>query len=53
MSGFLLPFVGIRDHTFNESSGILYVTTGDGTLHLWNVESNELVRSFQGIAEYS
>ncbi|MHC2066661.1 hypothetical protein ACYFX5_04240 [Bremerella sp. T1] len=48
--GELLAFGNVHNHVFDPVSGILYVTTQDGSLHRWDVNSQTLLDSFSEIA---
>lgn len=45
-----VPLDGIRDQVYDESRGILYVTTENGSLQRWEVASQSLLSSINHIA---
>ncbi|PQO33487.1 hypothetical protein C5Y96_11655 [Blastopirellula marina] len=51
ISGFLLQFTDIQDQMVDPVSGILYVTTLDGSLHLWDAQANKRLGSFENVAQ--
>ncbi|MFN3148900.1 hypothetical protein [Bremerella sp.] len=50
IGGMLLPIVNARDHIFDPSTGILFVTTPDGMLQRWDVDSGTQLESFDNIS---
>lgn len=45
-----LPLVGVLDQVYDEATGVLYITTEDGTLHRWNVAEQKLLPSIVNVA---